>query len=34
MTAITETITTLGMSFIEKLYQRRFGLWLKKKSFP
>jgi len=26
MTAITATITTLGMSFIEKLYQRRFGL--------
>jgi hypothetical protein len=26
MTAITETITTLGMSFIVKLYQRRFGL--------
>jgi len=26
MTVITATITTLGMSFIKKLYQRRFGL--------
>jgi len=26
MTVITATITTLGMSFIQKLYQRRFGL--------
>jgi len=26
MTVITARITTLGMSFIEKLYQRRFGL--------
>jgi len=26
MTTITATITTLGMFFIQKLYQRRFGL--------